>query len=68
MMLLHHRGFPLYLSKVLLLFKPEIKPPKRGNTEFLIQMANNPDPHVDPCISAVVIPTYCSDTQPPPVS
>jgi hypothetical protein len=45
------------LSKVFLLFKPEIKNPKRGNTEFRIQMSNNPVPHVNPCISVVVIPT-----------
>jgi hypothetical protein len=53
-------------SKVFLLFKPEIKTPKRGNTEFRIQMANNPDPHVDSCISVVVIPTYCSRHTTPP--
>jgi hypothetical protein len=57
----------LSLSKVLLLFKPEIKNPERRNTEFLIQIPNNRDPHVKPCISTVVIPTYCSDTQPSPL-
>ncbi len=50
----------LTLSKVFLLFKPEIKTSKRGNTEFRIQMTNNPVPHVDPCISDVFIPTYIS--------
>ena len=40
---------------------------KRGNTEFRIQMVNNPDPHVNPCISVVVIPTYCSRHTTPPL-
>ena len=35
-------------------------------TEFLIQMANNPAPHVCPCISAVVIRPTVHGTQPPP--
>ena len=55
----------LSLSKVILLLKPESKPQNKGNTDFRIQMVNNPAPHVVPCISTVVIPTYCSDTQPP---
>ena len=54
------------LSEVLLLFKPEIKTPKRGSTEFLIQMADNPAPHVFPCISVVVIRPTVQGTQPPP--
>ncbi len=36
---------------------------KRGNTEFRIQMVNNPDPHVNPCISVVVIPTWYPKVQ-----
>ncbi len=47
--------------------KPEIKTPKRGNTEFRIQMTYNPVPHVNPCISPVVIPTYCSRYTTPPL-
>ncbi len=43
------------------------KPQTQGNTEVLIQVANNPAPHVNPCISAVVIPTYFSGHTIPPL-
>ncbi len=54
------------LSEVFLLFKPESNPQNKGNTEFWIQMGNNPAQHVYPFNSDVVIRPTVHDTQPPP--